>query len=94
MVMAMEMAAKMALFVKPAIPSIWSAMMVYQLGYINISRIYRIKNRLASIVARVCKSALGLFMLWLFLKQFVFVDMNMHRFADSNWLPLIEAVFR
>ena len=92
--MFVEMAVRLVELMKPAAPALWSAMMIYLLGYIIVSGIQRPKNRFAVAAAHVCRAALGLFLIWLFLKQFIFVDMNMHRFADSAWLPLIEALFR
>lgn len=92
--MFIEMAARAALLIRPAAPSLWSAMMVYLLGYRTMFGISKPKNRFATLAARMCKVAFGLFLIWLFLKQFIFVDVNMRRFTDSAWLPLIEALFR
>lgn len=92
--MLVEMVVRLVQFVKPVASTFWSAMMIYLLGYIIVSGIQKPKNRIAVAAAYVCKAALCLFLIWLFLKQFIFVDLNMHRFADSDWLPLIEALFR
>ncbi len=80
--------------VRPAIPTVWSALMAFLLGYTGISSVYRPKNRIIIMAARICRAAFRLFLIWLFFKQFIFVGVNMQRFEGSAWLPLIEAVFR
>jgi hypothetical protein len=92
--MLIDAASQFVLTVKPAIPTIWSALLAFQLGYVGVSKVYRPRNRAIIMAARICRTAFGLFLLWLFLKQFIFVGMNMQRFEDSAWLPLIEALFR
>ncbi len=89
-----DAATQMVQTLKPAIPTIWSVLLAFQLGFVGVSRVCRPKNRGLLITARICRAAFGLFLLWLFLKQFIFVGMNMQRFEGSAWLPLIEAVFR
>ena len=45
--MFVEMAVRLVELMKPAAPALWSAMMIYLLGYIIASGIQRPKNRFA-----------------------------------------------
>ena len=45
------------------------------------------------ILYRICVILVVLFFIRLFFQQFIFTEVNQHRFVDSGFFPLIEALF-
>ena len=60
-----------------------------------IKAIYRLKKwgRPMKILFRISTVLVLLFVVRLFLQQFIFTEVNQHRFVDSGFFPLIEALF-
>lgn len=53
----------------------------------------KFKARKYKYLCRICVILIAIFLLRCFLAEFIFTEVNYHRFTDSGLFPLVKAIF-
>ena len=77
------------------IDEVFTTLIFIPIIVILIKAIYRHKKwgKRMLLLNRICVVLVVIFLIRLFLQQFIFTAVNQHRFVDSGFFPLIEAIF-